>query len=126
MSFCTAINCMDGRVQLPVNTYLEDYFGAKFVDTVTEAGPAGILAREPDSPAAASIFSRVDISVEAHHSVGIAVIAHAQCAGNPVPDAQQAEEIIAAARLVQARYPVKEVLALWIDADWTVSRLDIE
>jgi len=39
MSFYTAINCMDGRVQLPVITYLQKRFGVEHVDSITAAGP---------------------------------------------------------------------------------------
>ena len=49
MSFCTAINCMDGRTQLPVIEFLKDKFGVEFVDTITEPGPVRILADQPDS-----------------------------------------------------------------------------
>jgi hypothetical protein len=44
MAFCTAVTCMDGRVQLPVNAYLRERFGADFVDTITEPGPNAVLA----------------------------------------------------------------------------------
>jgi hypothetical protein len=37
MSFCTAINCMDGRVQLPTITFLKKHFGIEHVDCITEA-----------------------------------------------------------------------------------------
>jgi hypothetical protein len=42
--FITVINCMDGRVQLPVNNWLRKRFNANFVDTITEPGPNRILA----------------------------------------------------------------------------------
>ena len=48
MSFCTVISCIDGRVQLPVITYLQNRFGVKFVDNVTEAGPVGVLSVFPE------------------------------------------------------------------------------
>ena len=46
--FCTAINCMDGRVQLPVIQYLQKRFNVDFVDSVTEAGPNLILSEAED------------------------------------------------------------------------------
>ena len=42
--FCTAVNCMDGRVQKPVLEYLNRVWGSPFVDSVTTAGPVGLLA----------------------------------------------------------------------------------
>ena len=62
-SFATAINCMDGRTQLPINQWMRNRYGVAYVDTVTEPGPIKILAeQEPDS-AVESIKQRTDISV---------------------------------------------------------------
>ena len=83
MRFCTAINCMDGRVQIPVIQYLKDRFDADYVDAVTEPGPNRILAEDADTRIRQSIDRRVGISVEGHGSVGIAVVGHHDCAGNP-------------------------------------------
>ena len=38
MCFCTAVNCMDGRVQLPVTSYLQERFNVEHVDSITEPG----------------------------------------------------------------------------------------
>lgn len=46
MSFCTVINCIDGRVQMPVNQYMQQRFKVKYVDTITEPGPNLILVRK--------------------------------------------------------------------------------
>ena len=60
MSFCTAINCMDGRTQQPVIEFLKDKFEVLYVDSITEPGPVHILAEAPDSAQALSIFDRVE------------------------------------------------------------------
>ena len=52
MNFCTVINCMYGRVQLPVNKYLQKRFNVEFVDTITEAGPVFIISDKWGSNAA--------------------------------------------------------------------------
>lgn len=41
MKFCTAINCMDGRVQLPVINYLKKHFKVNYVGSITEPGEVG-------------------------------------------------------------------------------------
>jgi hypothetical protein len=46
MTFCTVVNCIDGRVQLPVIEFLKNRFGVDFVDCITEAAPVRILAGE--------------------------------------------------------------------------------
>jgi hypothetical protein len=82
-TFATAINCMDGRVQIPVTDYLKFNFGAEYVDMITEPGPNKILAENNDKIRLASIKERVAISVERHHSNLIALVGHHDCAGNP-------------------------------------------
>jgi carbonic anhydrase len=123
MSFCTVVNCMDGRVQLPVFTYLQKRFDARFVDTVTEAGPVQYLSARPDSNAARSMFRRIDVSIETHGSTRIAVAAHHDCAGNPVADAAQKRQLAAAASTLARRYPRCEVIGLWVDADWAIEEI---
>ena len=43
MSFYTTINCMDGRVQLPVISYLMERFGVQYVDAITGPGPGTLF-----------------------------------------------------------------------------------
>lgn len=120
MAFCTAINCMDGRVQLPVIHYLQERFGVAYVDSITEPGPVKILAEQTDQPLLDSIFHRVSISTEKHGSRIIAICAHADCAGNPVDDEAQKKQLNPAATLLRERYPGMDIISLWIDANWDV------
>jgi hypothetical protein len=48
MIFVMAINCMDGRVQLPVIEWLKKEYEADYVDMITEPGPNKILAENKD------------------------------------------------------------------------------
>jgi len=123
MTFCTAINCMDGRVQAPVAEYLKKRFAADFVDMITEAGPNAILARRIESALVESILRRTRISVENHGSVGIAVVGHANCAGNRVGPAQQAADTLDAARYIREIFPAIPVIALWVNERRKVDEL---
>jgi len=125
MSFCTAINCMDGRTQLPVNDYLRNLLAAQYVDTITEPGPPKILAEHQDSPLAKSILSRLDISVNKHGSKSIALVAHHDCGGNPAPEDIQKQQLQLATKFLADHYPDLTILALWVDADWTVHNVPI-
>lgn len=130
-SFATAINCMDGRVQIPVSVFLRARFGVAYIDTVTEAGPVAALAGFADSPGsggsvpevAESVRRRVAVSVEAHNSQGIAVAAHEGCAGNPIADEMQKAQCLDAAEAIRADWPDLPVLALWVTLDGTVEEL---
>ena len=123
-AFATAINCMDGRVQLPVIQHIRETRGVDYVDIITEPGPDRILGDKKDEPLIESIRRRVEISVEKHGSRYIAIVAHHDCAGNPV-DAKihlaQAERAVGA---VQTWGFGCEVAALWVDQNWKVHLID--
>ena len=123
MSFCTAINCMDGRVQLPVIHFLKERFDADYVDAVTEPGPNRILAEQTDKNTVESILCRVGISVNKHGSKGIAMVGHHDCAGNPADKDEQDSQTHAAVAFLKEHYPDVEIIALWVDEDWQVSEM---
>ena len=123
MSFCTVINCIDGRVQLPVIAYLQSRFGVAYVDVVTEAGPVGVLSQRSESYDAKSIYRRVEVSKLAHLSQVIAVAAHHDCAGNPVSDSEQKQQLRSCLEILSQRYPRLEVVGLWLDQNWTVHEI---
>ena len=120
MAFCTTINCMDGRVQLPVINYLTERFRVDYVDSITEPGPVKILSEQTDPVLLDSIFKRVSVSTGKHSSKSIAICAHADCAGNPVDDDTQKEQLKKATELLKGQYPNVEVLTLWLDINWNV------
>lgn len=124
MRFCTTINCMDGRVQLPVIHYLKERYQADYVDSITEPGPNGILAQADKHEIIENILLRVDISVKKHKSGAIAVVGHHDCAGNPVTKEIQIKQILQAVKFLQNRYPIIEIIGLWIDENWTVHQLN--
>ena len=123
MSFCTVINCMDGRVQLPVIEYLQERFNVDYVDSITDPGPNLILAQQNDTNAVDSIFNRVKISIDRHGSIGIAVAGHYNCAGNPAAKERQAQHTLDAIECIKRRYRELEVIGLWVDENWKVSEL---
>ncbi len=122
--FCTVIGCMDGRIQLPVNHYLQKRFGAAFVDTITEAGPNLILAEQTSPFLLESILKRLSTSVNAHHSCGIAIVGHHDCAGNPSPPEIQAQHLRKAMAFLRQTYPTIEIIALWVDENWQVHEIN--
>jgi hypothetical protein len=123
MSFCTVVNCMDGRIQVPVIEYMQGRFGVDYVDSITEPGPNLILAKQTNINIVESIFHRLKISIERHASVGIAVAGHYDCAGNPSTREEQTGHTIEAIRCIKSRYSELEVIGLWIDENWEVSEL---
>jgi hypothetical protein len=82
--FATAINCMDGRTQVPVIEWMKKRYGVDYVDMITEPGVDAILSENKDMQTIERIKKRLSISIEKHHSKFIAVVGHHDCAGNPV------------------------------------------
>ena len=126
MAFYTAVNCMDGRMQLPVISYLQERFDVQYIDMITEPGPVSILSEMPVSEAAKSIFKKIDISIEKHQSTGIAVVAHYDCAGNPVADKVQREQLMKSVYAIGEIYPDSKVIGLWADETWTINEIKSE
>ena len=116
MSFCTVVNCMDGRVQLPVIRYLQERFEVPYVDSITEAGPVRSLAEPVDQAVSESILRRVAVS----RKHGSKVVAHDDCAGNPEDETTQRRQLEEAVDFIAGRLPETLVLGLWLSRDWSV------
>ena len=124
MRFCSVINCIDGRVQLPVIRYLQKRFNVDYVDSITEAGPNLILTEAKNTSSTQAIFERLKISVENHHSVGVAIVGHHDCAGNPAPKNDQIVHLQKAIQSIRQQYENIEVIGLWVDKNWEVHEID--
>lgn len=116
--FAAVINCMDGRVQEPVNEWMKAYTGATYIDVITEAGPDKIMA----STATASrlILKRILVSRDNHHSKQIALVAHHDCAGNPGSKEQHLDHLQQSAKIMATWHLGMTILLLWVDDNWKV------
>jgi len=72
-----------------------------------------------------SIFKRLKISVNHHGSVGIAVVGHYACAGNPATKEEQTVHTLDAIRCIKNRYSDLEIVGLWIDENWKISEFSL-
>jgi len=121
--FAAAINCMDGRVQLPVIEYLKDRFGVNHVDKITEAGPIKFLAENSEPNIMESIRSRVEVSIVKHGSKVVAIVGHADCAGNPVDREIQTKQILKSIKLATSWGFDVEYLGLFVNDQWEVEEI---
>jgi len=117
--FVTAINCIDGRVHLPVIHWLKSSFDAEFVDDITEPGADKVLASGSTGKREA-VKQKVLISVNAHKSKVVAVVGHYDCAAHPVSEEQHRQDIQQAVATVQAWNLPVQVIGLWVNAEWRV------
>ena len=121
--FAAVINCMDGRTQTPVSEWAKREYGVDYVDSITEPGPVRILAEGTDTTAIESIRRRLTISVGKHGSSRVAIVAHADCAGNPVDKEMQWGQLRAAAAAVLSWSLGVQVDLLWLGESWRVDRV---
>ena len=122
MSFYTAINCMDGRIQDSVANYIKKKYNVLFVDMITGAGPVKILSNKK-SDNLESIISCIDISLKKHKSKGIAIVAHYDCAGNPISDEEQKKLLKKSVIFLADKYINISICGLWVDKDRKVEEL---
>jgi len=112
--FATCINCIDGRTQEPVTTFLKRRLRVDFIDMITEPGPDKILAENKDRRLIASIKRRARISLEQHHSNTIVIVGHADCVGNPVNKAQHLHHIRKSIHAIRCWGVEASIFGLWV------------
>ncbi len=121
-TFVTVINCMDGRVQLPVINWMKQTYAVDYVDEITEAGADKFVAQ--GTPEKLEwLKEKVAISVNKHGSKVVAIAGHDDCAGNPVSKEIHLDHIAKAVEIIQSWDFNAEVIGLWIDDNWKVSRI---
>lgn len=120
--FVTAINCMDGRVQLPVIKWMQSQYDVPYVDMVTEAGPNKLLT-EGTPAEIESVRSRVQVSVETHGSEVIAIAGHHGCAGNGVSRDEKVAMIKQSVELIKSWGWSVQVIGLYVNENWEVERV---
>ena len=74
----TCLNCMDGRVQLPVLQWIKECHRVDFVDVITEAGMDAVLANQDDIH---EILRSIDISINMNGSTRLFVVGHLTAGG---------------------------------------------
>ncbi len=119
--FASVINCMDGRTQLPVLSWIIDNYDIDYPDMITEAGPIKIIAENKNKVLVDAIKYRLDISVNKHHSKYIFVVAHYDCAGNPELKAKQLKQLKKSMKRIKKwGFNVNEIVGLWVGKNWKV------
>lgn len=118
-AFVTAINCMDGRVQEPVISWMKQRFKAQYVDMITEPGPDRVMTAGPVE-ALESIKNRVNVSVNGHGSRVVAMVVHHDCTGYPVSKDEHLTALQSCLDVIESwMFPVR-ILGLWVDEHWQV------
>lgn len=117
--FGTAINCIDGRVQLPVIGWTREVLALEYVDLITETGPDRVLALGP-AHAAQAVRRKVELSVGRHASTAVAIAAHHDCLANPETEDVHRQLLRQAVDVVLGWDLGVKVVALWVNERWQV------
>ncbi len=121
MTFTTCLNCMDGRVQLPVINWIIENYDIKYVDMITKPGMDGYLAQKDSN--IKDIVKNIEISIEVHDTEHIFIVAHYDCAGNPVDDLTHEKHIYTAVNRIKSIFNKSKVIGLWVSEDFKVSKI---
>jgi hypothetical protein len=55
----------------------------------------------------------------------IAIVAHHDCAGNPVPEDSHCEQVKKAIKVIQSWNLPARVMGVWVNNSWQVEKIDI-
>ncbi|AKG92616.1 hypothetical protein GAH_00019 [Geoglobus ahangari] len=117
MKFGCAVNCIDGRTQIPVIEWMRNNANVDFVDMITEPGIVRLFESED---AFEKILEKVMVSVKNHGSDFIAVVAHHDCAGNPVGREEQIEQLKMSVEMLKRSIENAVVVGLWVNENLEV------
>lgn len=120
VKFATAINCIDGRVQIPLIEWIKKEYSVDYVDMITTPGPEKVILGMKHTD---YFKERIDISHEAHGSGVVIISGHYDCAANPISEKEHKAEIKQVVDIVRGWGYDVEVLGVWIDAAWQVEKV---
>ena len=117
----TCLNCMDGRVQLPVQHWIKKEYKVDFVDVITEAGMNAVLANKHQN--IQLIKRSIKVSIELNKSKLLCVVGHYDCRGNPVDYETHIKQIKAAVKRLKTIVGKIKVVGLWVNDSWEVEEI---
>lgn len=113
--FVTTLNCIDGRVQLPVIQWIMDNNNVKYTDMITLPGMDGILADKNSN--IQDILEKITVSRNVHLTDQIFIVGHHDCLANPVNDETHKKQIIKSVNRIKGHNPSCNVTGLWVDSN---------
>ena len=117
--FATAINCIDGRTQLPLISWARREFNVGHLDMITEPGAVKML-NQGNTEEVEKIKQKVALSVNAHRSRLIIIAGHHDCAANPMTENDHRKQIGNSVKLINSWQLPAQVIGVWIDENWHV------
>jgi hypothetical protein len=120
--FATSINCIDGRIQIPISNWIKQKYFVDYVDVISHPGSDKVIG-EKIIEGIAEIKSKVLVSINAHNSKLIVISGHHDCAGNPVSKEMHMTQIKKSINLIKSwDYPVT-VIGIWVNDKWEIEEI---
>ncbi|NYB53012.1 MAG: hypothetical protein HVN35_10715 [Methanobacteriaceae archaeon] len=121
LKFATCLNCIDGRVQIPVINWITQNYEIDYVDMVTEAGMDGLLADNSFNPV--HVLRKLAISIGNHNSNTIFIVGHYDCAANQVSEDVHKLHIKKAVQRIKNYTLSCKIVGLWISENFEVEKV---
>lgn len=144
-TFGCAATCMDGRIQAAVRKHIRAHYSVDAVDIVAQPGMNKFLAENKYSPIPLvwlllycitlfifvillrrmynrvilwNIRKMIGISVLNHRAKVLAIVGHAECAGNTCSKEVQIMQLEQAKRVAESFGFEVPIILLWVCEDW--------
>jgi hypothetical protein len=118
-NFGSVLNCIDGRVQVQVLSWMKAHFCIDYLDSITEPGMDGVLSHG-SAIDKKRVRDKLIISINAHNSNVVAIVGHYDCAANPVNDYEHIRDIAMSVNTIKSWNLPLVVVGLWVDELWKV------
>ena len=119
--FACCINCIDGRVQVPVISWIKDNYGVDYVDMITEPGVDAYIQDENNE--LKELLDKIRISVSKHGSDKVFVVGHFDCAANPVDEQVHKEHILRSVQRLEKHLTHQQIIGLWVSEDFEIQMI---
>ena len=124
LDFLKKIADIELQVSRIKTAYMDKFENAMNAVTFAEVGEHETAGNLVDIAILESIQKRMNISVNLHGSKVVAVVAHHDCAGNPVEKEKQIEQLNASINTLKSWGFAVEYIKLWVDNNWRVQLIN--
>lgn len=122
MIFATSINCIDGRIQLPISNWIKQKYSVDYVDMITHPGSDKIIG-EKNIEGISEIKTKTLVSINAHNSKLVVISGHHDCAGNPVSKETHLTQIKKSINIIKSWNLSVTVIGVWINDQWEIEEI---
>ena len=124
-TFAAAINCMDGRTIIPATEWTRQHLKVDYVDMITEPGMIGAFAAR-DERLLHSVKRMLHISLRAHGTRTVVLVAHYNCVGTPVAKEKQLQQISHSIQILRSwEFPeIERIIGIWLNEQFQAELIE--